>query len=41
LEGLGPGAAKNMRVATHKAVAYYDLDETDPAKPTITAFANV
>ncbi len=40
LEGLGQGAAKNMRVATHKAVAYYDLDDTDPAKASITSFAN-
>jgi branched-chain amino acid transport system substrate-binding protein len=40
MEGLGAGAAKNQRSAVHKAVAYYDLDETDPAKPTITAFAN-
>jgi len=40
LEGLGPGAAKNARAAQHKAVAYYDLDDTDSAKPVITAFAN-
>ena len=39
LEGLGAGAGKNMRVTVHKAVAYYDLDEKDPAKPVITAFA--
>jgi branched-chain amino acid transport system substrate-binding protein len=40
LEGLGAGAARNMRVAVHKAVAYYDLDETDPAKASIVYFAN-
>ncbi len=40
LEGLGAGAGKNMRVAVHKAVAYYDLDDTDPAKASITSFAN-
>lgn len=40
LQGLGTGAGKNMRVALHKAVAYYDLDETDWAKVSITSFAN-
>jgi len=40
MAGLGSGAGKNMRSALHKAVAYYDLDENDPAKPIITAFAN-
>jgi ABC-type branched-subunit amino acid transport system substrate-binding protein len=40
MEGLTPGAGRNMRSTVHKAVAYYDLDETDPAKPVITAFAN-
>jgi branched-chain amino acid transport system substrate-binding protein len=40
LEGLRSGPGKNMRAAIFKALAYYDLDETDPAKPIITAFAN-
>ena len=40
LEGLSSGAGKNMRSALHKAVAYYDLDEKDPAKAVVTASAN-
>lgn len=40
LQGLGTGAAKNVRFGLHKAVAYYDLDEKDPAKPVVTATAN-
>jgi branched-chain amino acid transport system substrate-binding protein len=40
LQGLGSGAAKNVRFGLQKSVAYYDLDDKDPAKPIITAFAN-
>ena len=40
MEGLGAGAGKNMRASFHKAAVYYDLDEKDAARPSITAFAN-
>ncbi len=40
LEGLSSGAAKNMRSGLHKGVAYYDLDDKDPAKAVVTATAN-
>jgi len=39
MAGLGSEAAKNMRSSTLKAVAYQDLDDTDPAKSGISAFA--